>query len=89
MKEDIETLTVRLDAMTGGFAALQSMLHAVVHTHPNPQQLSAAFEVYVQAALATHTNSELGDALLGGLHSVADHFRQQLQSMGTGNSSQS
>ena len=89
MESNIETLTIRLDAMNGGFAALQAMLHAVVQTHPNPRQLSAAFELYVQAALATHTNSELGDALLGGIHSVADHFRQQIQRMETGRAAQS
>ena len=83
MKEDIETLTVRLDAMTGGFAVLQALLYAVVQTHPNPHKLSAAFELFVQSALAQHTNSEFGDALLGAIHAVADQIRSEFQSLET------
>lgn len=83
MKEDIETLTIRLNAMTGGFAVLQALLYAVVRTHPNPLQLSEAFEQFVQGALAQHTQTPYGDELLDGLHTVADQLRQEFRSLGT------
>ena len=83
MESNIETLTIRLDAMTVGFSALQALLFAAVRTHPNPQQLSAEFEKYVQAALALHSHTPYGDALQGGIHEVADHFRQEFQRLGT------
>jgi hypothetical protein len=85
MEANIETLTIRLDAMTGGFA----VLYAVVQTHPNPRQLSAAFELFAQSALSQHTHSALGDALLGGIHVVAEQIRSQFRSLETGSAAQS
>ena len=83
MNEDMAELTARADALTGGFAALQSLLYAVVRTHPNPQLLSAEFEKFAQSALARHTPTPYGDELLDGFHTVADQLRQEFRSLGT------
>lgn len=83
MENSIEELTVRLDAMTGGFAALQALMYGVVRTHPNPQQLSEAFEQFVQGALAAHSHTPRGEALLGGIHAVAEQLRQEFRSLET------
>lgn len=81
MASNIETLTVRLDAMNGGFAALQSLLYALLRTHPSPQLLSAEFEKFAQRALAQHTPTPYGDALLDGFHTVAEQLRQEFRSL--------
>ena len=79
MKADIETLTARIDALTGGMGAMNALLLSLVETHPNPQQLKEVFEVFLQRTLAGHSHSPYGDGLLDAIHDLSAMFRTQIQ----------
>lgn len=83
MNDDIELLKLRIDAMTGGFAALQSLLFSVLETHQRPDQLNASFEKFFQSALSSHTSTPYGDAVLEGLHVVGGQIREVLAMLET------
>lgn len=79
MKEDISELKMRCDILTGGCAAMHALLLALLETHPNPQQLSEVFEVFLQRTLAHQTNTPYGDGVLGGIHELARQYKEQAQ----------
>jgi len=79
MNEDIAELKMRCDALTGGVGAMHALLMALVETHPNPQQLSEVFEVFVQRTLAGHSHSPYGDGLLDAIHEMAAMYREQIR----------
>lgn len=65
----------RINYLTGEISALNSLLRALVATHPNKLQLAEYFESSIQGALAAAIPVVSSEAYLDGFHMQADSLR--------------
>ena len=70
--------TELLHYLEGELTAQTALLHALIATHPNRQQLAEHFEAQLQGALAADVPAPVHEAALEGLQAQGELLRRLL-----------